>query len=128
MHDYYRRKFRSLTEKYGQNDQRKVLALIQARANSLLNLKIENLANLTMGKKNEEITAKYESLFNLMDQRNSEFGQNNHLSGRLKRQVKLTNPETKICSDVGRGLKTGKRQLFIAARVAELRVKINAET
>ena len=61
MHDYYRRKFRKLTEKYGQNDQRKVLALIQAKANSLLNVKIENLANLTRDKKDEEMAVKYGS-------------------------------------------------------------------
>ena len=67
-------------------------------------------------------------LIKLIDHRNSEFDQNNHLSGRLKEQVKLTNTESKICSGCGRKLKTGKRQLFIAARVAELRVKINAET
>lgn len=79
-HDYYRRRFRGLTEKYGQNTQKHIRELIKKKADHLLSLNHNSLANLT----NKEIqigVSNYEkSLAKLTKLQIQEFNDNNHSS------------------------------------------------
>jgi len=82
-HDYYRRRFRQLTQENGQNIQQKVTELLMDKANSLLKTKSTVLSKLT-------------------NQVKHQLDQNNHLSGMVIRQVKIATSESNLCKGCGK--------------------------
>lgn len=100
-HDYYRRRFRSLTEKYGQNHQSQVAELLKAKANLLLNDNSESLVDLTKNEIQSTFCNREKSLAELTKQQIPEMHDINHSSGMVKTQGNFTSSITKKCEGCG---------------------------
>ena len=101
-HDYYRRRFRLLTEKYGQNIQSQVAELIKCKANQLINENIESLANLTRNETQTHLFNSEKRLAKITNEHISDLDEINLLSGMVKTQVNVTGIETKECEGCGK--------------------------
>ena len=101
-HDYYRRRFRGLTEKCGQNTQKHISDLIKKKADHLLSLDSISLAELTnieiqVGVNNREnFLAELTKLFN------NESEVINYSSGMVKTQDKMSRSVNKECARCGK--------------------------